>query len=94
MMLKFKYLFHCEDTHKKCTRKSVSLSWLNSDIHNCMGKKRPGFKNCIKLNTDNLIYKGLRNKAVQELGTSKVTHCTQSIKNTKGQSTVLWKQTI
>ena len=45
-----------------------------------------------KLNTDNLIYKGLRNKVVQELQKSKVSHYTQIIESAKGQSTTLWKQ--
>ncbi len=80
-------------TSQKSSRKRISLPWLNSDIRNLMKRRDKVLKNALssKLNTDNLIYKCLRNKVVQELWKSKL-YYTQLIESARGQSTVLWKQ--
>lgn len=63
-------------TSQKSLIKRVSLAWLNSDIHNLMNKRDNVLKTALssKLNTDTLIYKGLRNKVVQELQKSKLSY--------------------
>ena len=44
-----------------------------------------------KLQTDHLIYKSLRNKAVQELRKSKVSYYSKLIDHAKGNNTSLWR---
>lgn len=77
----------------KCKRRRVSLPWLNNDIRQLIKKRDLALKKSLstKLNTDLLIFKGLRNMVVRELRKAKTTYFTQLIVESKGNSTSLWK---
>ena len=77
----------------KCKRRRVSLPWLNNDIRQLMKKRDFALKKSLstKLNTDFLIFKGLRNMVVRELRKAKTTYFTQLIVESEGNSTSLWK---
>jgi len=69
------------------------VPWINNELRILMKKRDLALKTSLrsKLNTDFLIYKGLRNKVVSELRKAKVTYYTNLIDSSKGINNSLWK---
>jgi len=69
------------------------VPWINNELRILMKKRDLALKTSLrsKLNTDFLIYKGLRNKVVSELRKTKVTYYTNLIDSSKGINNSLWK---
>jgi len=77
----------------KLKKKDYTVPWINNELRILMKKRDLALKTSLrsKLNTDFLIYKGLRNKVVSELRKAKVTYYTNLIDSSKGINNSLWK---
>ena len=66
-----------------------SLPWFNDALWNLLKKRDAALKKSLKsgLDTDRLIYKGLRNKVTMQLRKGKANF----FKEAKGNSKLLWR---
>ena len=70
-----------------------SLPWFNDTLWNLLKKRDAALKKSLKsgLDTDRLIYKGLRNKVTMQLRKAKAHFFLEVIKEAKGNSKMLWR---
>lgn len=72
-------------------RRKQTLPWITNEIYQLMKKRDNALKKSLstKLNTDDLIYKGLRNQVVTELRKAKTNYFMQLINTSGGNSSYL-----
>ena len=79
--------------HFKGRQHRATMPWLTNEIHQLMKKRDLALKKSLttKINTDRLIFTGLRNLVVREQRKAKTGYFTHLITESKGNSTALWK---
>lgn len=84
-----KFMVEC----KRKRRKRETLPWLNDNIWQMMKQRDLALKKATKtkLDTDILIYKGLRNKVVNELRSAKSSFYIHALNEAKGNGKNIWK---
>lgn len=77
----------------KTNKKKMTLPWINNENNQLMKKRDLALKKSIKtkLQTDILVFKGLRNKVVSELRKAKSSYFMQLFAESHGNSSLIWK---
>ena len=77
----------------KCSARKSRLPWLDSGMFSLMKKRDLALKKGLTsgLQTDLLVFKGLRNKVTSGLRKAKASYYSQLIERAKGNSASLWK---